>query len=802
MGTRNTLDPGTAKVYEAAAKWVECALRADDSLFTPGVPIWSSRWLGELHRRFLDRPDRSSRSFMAKLQDQLRDSPPEVYQLMGEALYFHYLIVHTKSIRGELSHINSVLGWSSEPVTVPPDLLSGLSPGIATPGQGFHGYRPFQVGYIIEFLEQWKEQDLGFRDALLRDPWAFKNFLTSIRLRRTLLRGRENTPLIQQQAILHLVFPDTFEAIVSTDHKERITDAFSDLVVEQTDDVDRKLEQIRHALESRYESTGNHLFYHVDDVRHRWIHEQSDDPWSKFVAQAKAVMDTGELESVEIEYKVEIGRKLGEARQAVLARADGWSDLLKGGLAPIQGHPLPWQQSDNFRKWSDHSPHETLKALEAIWALDESPASQRMQSFTSLFPRSVTSGVGTRTTVMSTLLMAVDIENYPPFRVNLFKDVYERTGYPQPEKDADEAVLYEHALGFLDRFIEEASVRGLDIPNRLYAQSVVWQMPGAVLEDIYGGGPAGGETDGGTSDPDLAALAQRTYLTEEFLNEIVELLEDKKQVIFQGPPGTGKTYVAQELAECLAGSTQRVTLVQFHPSYAYEDFVQGFRPSLVNGQAGFELREGPLKRAADNAKKESDKKHFLVIDEINRGNLAKVFGELYFLLEYRDREMSLQYSNEPFSLPQNLYIIGTMNTADRSIALVDLALRRRFHFVEFHPDEEPVKSVLNRFLKENASGLEWVADVVDKVNALLQKDRDAAIGPSYFMKDNLTEESVKRIWKHNILPYISELLHGQPERLKEFNLEALRAANTSVLGEANGATEQGAPHDGPSGSTG
>ena len=198
-------------------------------------------------------------------------------------------------------------------------------------------------------------------------------------------------------------------------------------------------------------------------------------------------------------------------------------------------------------------------------------------------------------------------------------------------------------------------------------------------------------------------LAKESWLVDdvlrlplEFVKEIETLLDDKKQVIFQGPPGTGKTYVAQKLAKHLAGSDERVTLVQFHPSYAYEDFVQGFRPTtLKDGQAGFELRDGPLLKVAKRAKAESYANHFLVIDEINRGNLAKVFGELYFLLEYRDEKIRLQYQGddeEDFSLPRNLYIIGTMNTADRSIALVDLALRRRFYFVEFHPDRPPIEA--------------------------------------------------------------------------------------------------------------
>ena len=277
----------------------------------------------------------------------------------------------------------------------------------------------------------------------------------------------------------------------------------------------------------------------------------------------------------------------------------------------------------------------------------------------------------------------------------------------------------------------------------------------------------------------LNELADELHIPVFFLEEIEALLDDKKQVIFQGPPGTGKTYVAQKLARHLAGSDERVTLVQLHPSYAYEDFVQGFRPTLKDGQPGFELRDGPLLRAANLARQAPDEKHFLVIDEINRGNLAKVLGELYFLLEYRDKEIRLQYSDEPFSLPSNLYFIGTMNTADRSIALVDLALRRRFYFVEFHPDDEPVKGVLRRWIGENAPGMEWVADVVERANVLLQEDRHAAIGPSYFMKDGLDETAVERIWKHSVLSYIEERLFGDDDRIREFDLSALRGPEGS-----------------------
>ena len=279
------------------------------------------------------------------------------------------------------------------------------------------------------------------------------------------------------------------------------------------------------------------------------------------------------------------------------------------------------------------------------------------------------------------------------------------------------------------------------------------------------------------AEADLSGLADALLYDEADLRTIARLLDDKRQVIFQGPPGTGKTYAARELARFLAESDERVTLVQFHPSYAYEDFVQGYRPTLFDGgQAGFALRPGPLLTAAGAARDEPDAPHFLIIDEINRGNLAKVFGELYFLLEYRDEDMRLQYASaddEPFSLPKNLYIIGTMNTADRSIALVDLALRRRFHFVEFHPEKTPVEGLLGRWLERNAPEMAWVADVMRRANSKLD-DRHAAIGPSYFMKEDLDEEKVRLIWDHNVLPYVEEHLYGETDRLAEFDLDKLR----------------------------
>ena len=249
-------------------------------------------------------------------------------------------------------------------------------------------------------------------------------------------------------------------------------------------------------------------------------------------------------------------------------------------------------------------------------------------------------------------------------------------------------------------------------------------------------------------------------------------------MIFYGPPGTGKTFLAREFAKTVAGDEGAVQLVQFHPSYAYEDFVEGYRPAgLKGGLPNFEVRRGPLRRLADLAREsESEAIHVLIIDEINRGNLAKVFGELYFLLEYRDQEITLQYSETEFSVPKNLWIVGTMNTADRTISLLDAALRRRFHFVPFFPDEPPIEGLLRRWLKKHKPGLEWVADVVDWVNKQLG-DRQTAVGPSHFLRKDLDEEWIDLVWEHSVEPYLKDQLMGQEDRygaFENFDLNRIR----------------------------
>ena len=498
------------------------------------------------------------------------------------------------------------------------------------------------------------------------------------------------------------------------------------------------------------------------------------------------------MEADEIGYKRDIGGRLAAARRTVTQGGDDWIDLVKRGIGGNLVHRI---EQAKFRDWIDDAPDDARFALQMLWEGDEDEPDERIASFCELLPDQASSGQGTRTTLASVLLMGLDVEQYPPFRTTPFDRAYQQTAYGEPEQGASEADIYGHALEFLDRFIEEASERDLAIGNRLEAQSLVW-----AIQDEERPPPPPPEENGETevkTPVSLEDLAGELMWEPDQLRKVIHGLEDKGQVILQGPPGTGKTYVARRIAQWYRAQGGDYQIVQFHPSYTYEDFVEGFRPARAgDGQVGFDLVPGPLRSMADQAQDNPDATFILVIDEINRGNLAKILGELYFLLEYREEAVNLQYSREPFRLPQNLWFIGTMNTTDRSIALVDAALRRRFYFFGFYPDEPPVRGLLRRWLAKNQPEAMWVADLVDAANRRLD-DRHLGIGPSHFMKQDppLDEPRVRFIWEQAVLPYIEEQFFGDEARLKEFDYGRL-------LSEINSsAVAIDADHDPPQGTT-
>jgi len=261
----------------------------------------------------------------------------------------------------------------------------------------------------------------------------------------------------------------------------------------------------------------------------------------------------------------------------------------------------------------------------------------------------------------------------------------------------------------------------------------------------------------------LEQIAAASGFAEELLDRWVRAIERKGQAVFYGPPGTGKTFVARQLARHLIGGGDGFfDLVQFHPAYAYEDFMQGIRPQSTSEGLSYPMVPGRFMEFCNEARRREGI-CVLVIDEINRANLAKVFGELMYLLEYRNESIPLA-GGKAFRIPANVRLIGTMNTADRSIALVDHALRRRFAFLHLEPDYDVLRHFHRRL--ETGFPLEGLIGVLRKLNREIN-DRHYEVGITFFLREDLPGQ-IEDIWRMEIEPYLEEFFFDQPSKVEQF----------------------------------
>ena len=282
-----------------------------------------------------------------------------------------------------------------------------------------------------------------------------------------------------------------------------------------------------------------------------------------------------------------------------------------------------------------------------------------------------------------------------------------------------------------------------------------------------------------TTPYDFADDPEKPFIAEDIFNEIVELLFRKKNIILQGAPGVGKTFLAKKIAYQLIGmkKNENIEIVQFHQSYSYEDFIQGIRPTTTGE---FKVRNGIFYNFCENAKEHPEDTFVFIIDEINRGNLSKIFGELMMLIEYDKRSpryaLKLTYNegnSSRFYVPENVYLIGCMNTADRSIAIVDYALRRRFAFCEVEPEfGDTFKNYLgtalsNSFVNEICRKVNRVNDIIRTSTSL---GKGLEIGHSYFCQLSSVDDEqewYKAICKYELFPYLREICFDNEELFGE-----------------------------------
>lgn len=772
-------------IYAAANRWTDVALSGNGSLFMPGGAIWTAEALDDLYQRYNLRPDTSSGTgFDAKLQRQLEGAPDATVQLMAEVTFLSLLVVDDTTGATKRALVDKVLSWMERPASVPEDLGHALDHGIAATGMAWKTWRWVQLAFVIACARQWKTMPSEEQTIALGDPWRFKSFLDTVPI---------ESAYAQREALLHLVFPDVFEDIVAREHKTRIRDAFQQRTgAESTGDVDRDLLAIREVLLKEY---GPRFGFYNPEVAPIWDPVATKKkPWDEFVSWAKKIHDWSGFDAEEYDYKIADGARVAAALSAAATDSDEWFVLAESALKTT--NLVRWQAWDDLLRWWREHLAEGRQMLMAIQPTDTS-LMDRVNGFIDPLPADLLSGADLLR-VVSFFFLGVEPRRYPPVAATPLAQACKLIGYPQPSAGADQARRYRHGLAFFDRLMQEAEPRGLRLRDRLDAQSVMWAITendppptfseserAAFLawrsgQSVPAPGPAeaGGQEEEEPSAPrTLQQLADELFVPDDFLDTLLELLRERGQLILYGPPGTGKTYIARKLLEFIAPESQRREVVQFHPSYSYEDFVEGYRPvTSGDGQFSYELRPGPLRRLA-KAADANEQEHVLLIDEINRGNLPRILGELLYTLEYRGEPVRLMYSpSEQFVLPRNLLLLGTMNTADKSIGLIDAALRRRFHFMPLFPGEGPLVDMLAQWLDAYVFEMSHVAGIVDRLNAELRRrvGRHLQVGHSYFLRPDLSEEVLARIWDADILPFLEDQFFGRDDDLAQFQLDRLR----------------------------
>lgn len=578
-------DAGAERIREASQRFRDRGLRERTSVFAEHRSVWNTEATAELIRCFVEQEEVAGDTFLDKLRTQFSNASDDARLLMAELVAWQLLPLQSPGERKKRERVQALLDLMQEPVLIPAEVDQAFRSWSFNPGQGMaHGVHN-ALSIVVRLVDRWVALAEDEREALLDDPWAWRDFVATI----------PGTPFpTQRNELIYLVHPESFGEVVSGSDRESIRAAFRGEVVGDADavevpgDPDREFLDITLALQAKEHGPA---VYYREPLRSRW----ADDP-------------------------------------------------------------------------------------NVLNVLDDTPATST------------------------------------PHR----RETDERSAFPTV----------------------------------------------------------------------TSGLASGLHMSESWLQETLDLIERRKQVILYGPPGTGKTFLAQALSKHVTDGTDgETTIVQFHPTYSYEDFFEGFRP-VANDDSGnlaFSLRKGPLRRLADAAAANPEANYFLVIDEINRGNIAKVFGELYFLLEYRDSEISLLYSDEPFTLPSNIFVIGTMNTADRSIAMLDAAMRRRFAFIELHPERDPVQNVLAGWAA--TKGLQDDrADLLTRLNAQIQ-DHDAKVGPSFLMRD-LGGTGLQDVWRYEILPLLAEHHYGEGVDLEaRYGLATLRRqAKSSAADGTEGAS--------------
>ena len=737
-------------ILAAAESWKNDCLLEGGSVFSD-KKLWIRDNFESLNRYYVNNLDEGPDDFFTKLSRQLEPAPPAAKQLAAELFWVMYLMVVGSSVRAETKffQIKKVWEWSGEPLPEDhPALGELLAAGVSSPGTAFNMHRWRELAFFITMMCDWTALERDSREAKLTDPWGFAEWLE----KRKWAPGRQ-----LRHILLFLLFPNQFDRILTTSQKKQVVRKFHETwgetpQVDYSDrvSIDRAVLVVREKLEASAE--GEEVDFYQPPHEDVW--RESKKPDTHGVEHLTSPLPSKD------QAKTWFKERFAGARAWLLSPGEGgrmWTNCLQSKIAAIG-----W---DHLGDLSEYDTKDAVFDALTEGGGDAKPTHNALANWQfshEMAPGDLIIAKQGRSKILGWGIIAGDY-SYEPDRAE-----YQHTravnwkstgGWPLPK----------------ERRVTNKTLT--DFSNK--KEWIQWLFTRIEDEEATESRPP----DEPFAPYPLEVALKDLFLTPEFFTQILNTLSLRKNLILQGPPGVGKTFIARRIAWSLIGqkNPNAVQMVQFHQSYAYEDFIQGWRPTETGG---FTLRDGVFLKFCERAAKSPDRQFVFIIDEINRGNLSRIFGELLMLIEPDKRgeehAIPLTYSedDQPFFVPANLHVLGLMNTADRSLAMVDYALRRRFGFVTLDP----------AFGGELFLQYLFETDVPDSVVKLIDKRLYALneeikndtknlgpgfqIGHSYFVPSG-DEELLDQDWYRNVIrtqiaPLLREYWFDQPNRVEEF----------------------------------